>query len=293
MFGRSIIPEARAVISGTRNLEVPGQQNLAPTLLDTPRQSTRRVQFALPEPERRESPDATPQNRDRATINVPDVVPEQNTEAKRTKRSVRFAENLPRYGRSGSEGDGARFRGRYRRVGGNRRRSRTPAARRRRIANNKGDVENGADTGPSDERAIGTDDDSHEDVAMEENPLKNYPHMDESSLFSKLQIDTSVQACSSLLTKKLRRNATMLEAHGDLSAEIQGVVRHQARLSEQQIKKLQSLKAMGERTKIPLFRKEGVPEWGFEVSENGGAASSTISHSMAAVWLPGEADSKP
>ncbi|KAI0536803.1 hypothetical protein GGR58DRAFT_474212 [Xylaria digitata] len=282
------------MIAGAHNLRDPGQE----ALLDTPKKSARHVQDDhIPVPERWVALEITAQKQDQMIMKAPDDEQRQERKGGSTKRCVRFAEDLPHYKRLGAKEEGVNARNgpRIRRptLSPKRERSRTPAPRGKSVPQNMRHVDNDV-TESWDDYAVGSEDsdddddnDDNDDVIMERHPLQDYPRIDESS-FLQRENGTPVRVGPSLLTEGLWRYAAMLEVDSGLSAEIQEAIQWQGNLSQLQEKKLQRLRKIAERAGFQAYRKEGVPTWSFELSENGLAASSIISHPVVPVYIMAE-----
>ncbi|KAF2970444.1 hypothetical protein GQX73_g3120 [Xylaria multiplex] len=279
------------MILGAHNPRDPGQEEL----LNTPKLTQHVQDGHIPEPKRWEALEITTQKQDQTIMKAPDNEEGQERKGRSTKRCVRFAKDLLHCKRLDTKEEGVVARGRLRvrhpTPCPKRKPSQTPAPRGKGVPTNMEHVDNDVaeswDDYAVDSDGDGDDDNYNDDVIMERHPLGDYPRIDESS-FLRREIVTPARAGSSLLTKGLWRYAAILEVDSGLAVEIQEAVRCQGSLSRLQEKKLQRLSKIAARTSFQPHMKEGVPTWKFELSENGLAAGTIISHPIVPVYVMAE-----
>ncbi|GAW11367.1 hypothetical protein ANO14919_007110 [Xylariales sp. No.14919] len=293
MFARSVIPEVKAAMVGAQNVRCPGQHTLgrASTPSNIPKRPTQDSCMTL-ESACRESPDVTTRNQCQRTMKEPGDAAENKTRPmpipRPTTRSVRFEAGLPRRPHTEEEGAEVRDLSSERcQVARRRWKSPAPKFRRRGIPSNAAHVKSEEDTGSWDTSTISGSDGGSSDVIMERHPLEDYPKAGDFP-FAKRTINPPPCAGPSALTAGLSDCAAQLGgSDGDLLWGIQLTLDRQAAQSRQQMRELRRLELMAGRTRIPVYRREGVPAWGFRLSENGSAAGSTITEP----WEPWKEDS--
>ncbi|KAJ8126030.1 hypothetical protein O1611_g7611 [Lasiodiplodia mahajangana] len=124
-----------------------------------------------------------------------------------------------------------------------------------------------------------------EDVIMEPNPLQRYGYADEALKASSREIRVPPQ--TSLLTEGLRKCHRQIEGEScsrpSKIIRIQSTMEHHNMLSRRQNTIMQKLKAEGQNTRIPVCKKPGTMEWGFE--QLGSGRARMMSEPIVPVWI--------
>ncbi|KAI1749807.1 hypothetical protein F4782DRAFT_511575 [Xylaria castorea] len=300
----------------------PVNSNRTATALDFPEQSIPYVQNEreIPERNRQEVPNANAAQSKGTSIEVPDDESEQKTKSVRRNCSIQFAEDAQHDGSGPAKGNAPARMDRHcteHRDARKRHRSpyptREPKTRQKAVpipipvpvpvpVSNKKDVrrdvsrlENDAISWVDDiDDKYGDNnddnDDSGQDVAIESNPLANYPRIGQSLTHPKRRIEVG-GAHTSLLTEGLRRYAQICEDIA-FAERVQRAVECQGKLSRRQKSKLQQLREEGEKTRMPLFRKPDGQDWGFDMADPGCDGTTVFGEAVVPVYHSREDDSQ-
>ncbi|KAH8157136.1 hypothetical protein CIB48_g11111 [Xylaria polymorpha] len=109
---------------------------------------------------------------------------------------------------------------------------------------------------------------NHRDARMEKNPLATYPPIGRSLEHRKRRIGP-IHAQTSYITEGILRYTQLCEEDAAFAARVQEMTERQSKAPQRRKNKLEALQEEAKKTRIPICRKDGVPNWGFEMAVPG------------------------